>query len=294
VARDIFEKINFIIKAIFDPCDAPLTIWIETAKPALLEAFLTYYLLDMTQILTTYLRPSKAIARARFRRKGGMGSKAGRKGKKGIISRVIGIDPSDEIGKIIPGAEHVRGRRVTGGVIHLWVVFGVIERINYFWFLISIIIDFFYNWWSGLAKTIYCQLQSSAVLVTINEHLPQLGAAGWAATPLGDVMKIRGEIEVSFNNIALGAYPWNATITATVRNQWDTPAESGIRFQSGPSEGSAVLAETFVQLAPGAEASITLSYTGRGPAALSIRDRCTGANTDLYDLTLIVQSLDDA
>jgi hypothetical protein len=292
-APDIFDKINFIIKAIFDPCDAPLTVYVETALPALLEAFITYYLLDFSQIFTSFVTPSKAIGRARSRRKGGMGSKAGRKGKKGIVSKVIGLDPSDEIGKNLPGAERVRGRVVTGGVIHMWQVFGVIERINYWWFVLSIVIDFFFNWFSGLAKTFYCEHQGSAMLVVDRETLPMIGGAGWLATSLFNIQKIRGEIEWFGNNGVIGPLPFTAVFTATISNPTDNPGEGGIRLYAGTSESSAIIGQAFVNLDAGATGTLTVKYDGHGGTAFSLRDRAEGAHLVLTDIKFWVMSTED-
>lgn len=284
----IWDKINFIVKAFFDPCDAPLTVMAQTAAPALLEALISYYALDLGNIISGYSRPSRAIMRQRGQRKGRWGYKAGRMRKRGILSKAAGYDPGDELGKRLPGAERLRGRVVTGGVVHLWAAFGVIERFNYWWMLISIIIDFFFNWFSALEKTVFCQATGSTVLLATRSDLGQLPIGGWATLPVPDVEKIRGEISWFFSNGAMGDVIGTAVLTCRAVNGADTPRTTGIAIRISGGGPNYPGAQVITTLGPNSEGALTVSCEIPRGAIFTTQDYSLSTAVTLRDVYLSV------
>lgn len=199
-------RLNTITKFVADPCDAPFTVYVETLWPALLEALITYYMLDLKNIIAGFARPSKAIGRQRGMKKGRRGYKAGRKTKRGILRRALGFDPSDSLGKYFGGFFGMQDRRVSAGIVTLWIAEGLIERLLFWLLIMEIGIQFFYRWSSLLLETRYCREQHLGVLLveggtnlvsniieyngfvggqTVKQRGPLVWAPGGIATPRG-------------------------------------------------------------------------------------------------------------
>ncbi len=165
------DKINYVIEFAMDACDAPVQVYVRTLWPALLEALITYYAVDMTQIFTAYVKPHGAL---RGRRGGGhgrakpkptgpdRGSGKGKGAKRTWLKRwraYSGFDPWDWLGRNLLGAEAAAARSVTPGVITMWTVYDLEQRVAYWLMMYEITEQFFYRWSSGVANSVYCQEQ---------------------------------------------------------------------------------------------------------------------------------------
>ena len=47
---DALARVNYVVNYIFDPCDAPITVLLETLWPALLKMVLSLYAVDAAQV----------------------------------------------------------------------------------------------------------------------------------------------------------------------------------------------------------------------------------------------------
>ena len=140
-----FEQINYIKKFVSNPCDAPWTVYVELFFPALGKALLMILAFGMDDVLRGFFRP-KGVRGPWHRRRG-------RKGK----ARFRGIPEIGEaIGSRLPGAEEVRGRSVSQGVKHMWMVDGVLQRILWYWLLVDVVVEGLYQWTSMINKTEFC------------------------------------------------------------------------------------------------------------------------------------------
>lgn len=153
-------KINYIINFFMDMCDAPYSVYVETLWPALLEAFWTYYKPDLVQIFTGYVRPLGMYKNIRG------GSHGGGKRKKRPTrtwnkywNKFSSFDPNNEIAKWLPIDPTDRYRTPGRGVITLWQLFDVQQRVAYWCMIYEITEEFFYNWSNGVAASYYCQQQ---------------------------------------------------------------------------------------------------------------------------------------
>jgi hypothetical protein len=191
---DIFTKINFIIQFWLDPCDAPWTAYAETALPAALEALATYFALDWKQIFTSYVRPAKAMGMARRRQKGGSNNKRGRPGQRGRNRGMRPYDPNDTLGKSMPGAERLRGRKITGALIHLWIIEGLIERLLFWIFFVELVAQFLYRWASLMFESRFCQALDDAVLLKEGGTYTEGAGSDWQILVVDTVRKVRGNI----------------------------------------------------------------------------------------------------
>lgn len=139
------DKVNGIINFAQNPCNAPWYLYAETALPAAGKAVLTLLDFGFDDVVRGALRPRglRSHGHTRGRKRGGGGSR--------------GIPEIGElIGSQIPGAETAKGRQVSQGVRHLWIVDGVIQRLLWYWLVVDVTVDFFYNWSSAIMQTEFC------------------------------------------------------------------------------------------------------------------------------------------
>lgn len=160
----VVERLNYISSFFFDPCDAPLSLYVETMLPALLEAAILWYSPVPDEIFTAWARPSRALGRMRSGRKGTGGSKAGRWGKNSKVMKVINFDTNEFIGKRLPGAELLGEATLFRGTAFLWRIFGFLQLLGLMWLVWEVVSGFFAKWFSLLYETEYCQATTTAVL----------------------------------------------------------------------------------------------------------------------------------
>lgn len=160
----VLERLNYIKNFFFDPCDAPLTLYVETMLPALLEAAILWWSPVPDEIFTAWARPSRALGRMRSSRKGTGGSKAGRWGKNSKIMKVINFDTNEFIGKRLPGAELLGEVTLFRGTAFLWRIFGMLQLLGLMWLVWEVVSGFFAKWFSLLYETEYCKETVAVVL----------------------------------------------------------------------------------------------------------------------------------
>lgn len=262
------DKVNFIVRAIMDPCDAPLEVWLETLFPALLKFLWSYFQPSWLDILTAYARPSRAIGKARGGRKGSHG----KRGSRWKRINPFAFDTSEFVGKNLAGFTDASSRSVSSGVIHLWTWFGFLERIFFWWFVISLIIDFFFNWFSQLYKTEYCSENLRAVVRTTGPTQGAIGIMNWFGGNWSEVEKIRGPITFNYAATTIGAYEVLAMLAATATDVGlgTGGSEAGIRLRivTGPQSG--VRFTHSEVLPPHGSAGLAVSAKIKGPCTFVI------------------------
>lgn len=276
---DIFEKVNFIWRYIIDPCDAPMTVYVNTALPALLKLFKAWYMPDLQNILLNILRPGQQGTRSRAGSKYRPGWKHSWKGRDGWLRRFLGWSLDDIIGKYFNGLFGLEDRKVSDGLSSLWFIFGIVERINFWIFVANITTDFFYDWFSGIHKLKYCESQPLSVLCRAGPGYRMAVIIGWSALLPTVTLKQRGalfEITGVVQSGVQGAIVVMANYTAL--NDRDDPAVIGVRITciSGPDAGKVVQAVAPVPV--GAQSQVAISGEFRSPCIVWCEDACNGAN----------------
>lgn len=140
------EKVNYVIDSWASPCEAPWYIYVETLWPAALEAFIVLITFGWDDVLRGFWRPR------------GLGHRTGkRKGK--FKGRRLPRFPElgDLIGKNLPGADQVKGRKWGTGGKALWRIDTLLQRGMFWWLVADVTVDFAYNWTSLLYATQWCQ-----------------------------------------------------------------------------------------------------------------------------------------
>ncbi len=144
---DYFDKVNYVIKSWTIACDAPWYIYIETLKPALLAAFITFITFGWDDVARGWARPPDRHAR---RRSGKRGRKKGR-GFRGIP------EFGDAVGRNLPGSDAVKGANWSNGLRTLWRIDSVAQMALFWWLVADILIDFSFDWTSALYETRWCK-----------------------------------------------------------------------------------------------------------------------------------------
>lgn len=143
---DSFDKVNFVIDAWTTGCDAPWYIYVETMKPALLNAFITLITFGWDDVLRGYLRPKGLYKRRTSKKKRGRGRGIRRFPEVG-----------NELGKHLPGSTNLRSANWSVLGKSLWRIDGVMEQVRFFWLVARITEDFAFEWTSLLYESYWCQ-----------------------------------------------------------------------------------------------------------------------------------------
>lgn len=198
-----FDKINFLVDFFIDPCDAPITVYVESLKPALLDFLISYYQADLTNININLFRWSFRIPKPKGGRKGRHGNKSNKPKGPGFLRGILTFDIDQFISSKIALFQRLPKQKATFGIATLWAIEGVIERINFWLFIFEIALDFFFAWSSLIKKSVYCQAQGDNVLLAEGGAQTLTGVFGWVGLLMPNIRKIRGHITWNF---ASGGY----------------------------------------------------------------------------------------
>ena len=144
-----FDKVNYVIDSWAMPCEAPWYIYVQTLKPALLEAFIMLISFGWGDVARGFARPPGLNVRRTGKRKGKFGK---------------GIKKFPEIGNMLgdklPGAQQVQATKY--GVLGkaLWRIDGMVQQGLFYWLVADIAEEFAFNWTSLLYETTWCRASS--------------------------------------------------------------------------------------------------------------------------------------
>lgn len=141
-----FDKVNYVIDAWARPCDAPWYIYIETLKPALLEAFITLLTFGWDDVARGYLRPRGLNMRRTGKRKGKWARAVPRFPELGEL-----------IGENLPGSDAAKGTKWSNGLKTLWRIDSAVQGLLFWWLVADVTVDLAFNWTSVLYETRWCQ-----------------------------------------------------------------------------------------------------------------------------------------
>ncbi len=163
-----FDKINYVIDSWADACEAPWYIYIETLKPAALEAFIVLITFGWADVI-----------RGRFRPKG-LGRRTSK--RKGKWSKRIPAFPEfgNTIGKHLPFAEQIEDFvHYNQGAKNLWRIDNAMQAGLFFWLVADVAEDFAFNWTSLLYKTYWCRQSHLGRFSFHNTTQPAKSAGTW-------------------------------------------------------------------------------------------------------------------
>lgn len=171
------QKVNGVMSFIENPCNAPWVVYAELALPAATDVVIELLSFDFPDVVRGALRP-RGLRGHRHFRKGARGGK----GSGGIP------ELGEIVGKSIPHSATARGRHVSQGVKNLWILDGVIQRVLWYWLIVSLTTDFFYEWTTAVMRSEYCskQGQGNAFAQADNAILTNT-FGGWSGVPSPDI-----------------------------------------------------------------------------------------------------------
>lgn len=143
---DSFDKVNFVIDAWTTGCDAPWYIYIETMKPAALEAFIVLISFGWADVIRGRLRPK------------GLGRRTSK--RKGRWNRRLPSFPEigNTLGKSIPLGEQLEDFVKWGNATRfLWRIDNAMQAALFMWLVADVAEDFVFNWTSLLYESYWCQ-----------------------------------------------------------------------------------------------------------------------------------------
>lgn len=143
---DSFDKINFVIDSWTTGCDAPWYIYIETMKPAALEAFIVLISFGWADVLRGALRP-KGLGRRTMKKKGRWNKR-----------RPSFPEVGNTLGKNLPFAEQLDDFVKWGSKTKfLWRIDNAMQAGLFMWLVADVAEDFAFNWTSLLYESYWCQ-----------------------------------------------------------------------------------------------------------------------------------------
>lgn len=253
VPHEIEDRIDFVVQWLIDPCDAPITVWLEKFWPAFGELVLEWYAFDLLNMFKAFLKPNLYAIEGRSSRHWGKGEKGKRKGWTNWIRLTVSFDPSEWLGNNVWGAEELRARQIPPLAGYLWIFEGLIERFLWYCMVLDLVTAFAYRWMSAVVETRYCQAADDPVFLGSIASTPLLAIFGMDTLGIWQPDKMRN---LSFyNGFGVGGNQGGGTASwsGTVSQPSDAP---GVRHlvcrctvQAGPSAGRFV--ETSYTFGPG-------------------------------------------
>ncbi len=185
------QRLPFIYRQFVDPCDAPITVWIEAFWPAFLHAIITWYQVDLLQIVRTMWKPPLMGWRLRGGRHGGGPSRSRRGGFRSKFGKIVGFDPNDYVGNALNPFADEEMVMLLPGEIFFWTSIEVLILFFFEYQIYDISTAFLYEWTSGVSRSPYCHARDDAVLLATAPGYPLLGIFGWDPVGILDASKQR-------------------------------------------------------------------------------------------------------
>jgi hypothetical protein len=148
------SRLNTITEFVEFSCGDDWFVYVETLLPAVGNLFIVLLDFGWDDVARGFLRPAGIRSRFKFREGDGDGKK--KKKKKGKGKKFEIPELGEEIGKRLPGARAIKGRKVGSLSKWFWRIDGLAQRALWYWLVIDLTIDFFYIWSTGIMKHERC------------------------------------------------------------------------------------------------------------------------------------------
>lgn len=182
---------TFIVRQFVDPCDAPITIWLETMGPALVHALIAWFAVDLVQIVRTMFTPPLYGWRMRNQGHRSGLNKSRKKGLKSFLGKIVEFDPNAYVGNALSPFADEEMVMLLPGEVYFVTLTDVVILAAFYWSVIDVGTGFLYEWTSAVAQTKYCQARDDASFLATAPGYPLLGIFGWDAVGILDVSKSR-------------------------------------------------------------------------------------------------------
>lgn len=265
----LIDKVNYIVRFIEDPCDAPWVVYLETAIPPAGRLLLSWFSFGLDDLIRGYFRP-KGLRSGRHGRGGRRGGKPRtRLGR--FIARIPGLgdDVGNFIGKRLPGAKAARGRQVSDGVKHLWIIDNRLQQLLLWWLIVDLVTTFLYEWASALQESEICKRSRSESMVADGLGGGVAGIQDWVALEVPNVLRTTPNIDWLVSTATLPAGSWTVVVALQLENTGAFPQEQRTRLIRPDVAGDVVAETSKPGIFPGQEAEHVLVYDFEGPGQVT-------------------------
>jgi hypothetical protein len=248
------RKWNRVIDFASNPCDAPLSTWFQTFRPAAGKAVITLLSFGIDDVARGYFRPKGIYPRGCLGRK--------RRGRSAVGIPELG----EEIGKRLPAAEGIKSRSFGTVEKYLWLGDGIAQRVLFWLMVADIVTDFTYDWATGIYREGFCSTAARS-----NLQASKTTYQSQDTEPPKWVLGNPGTVEYQRNAAFFADYPpqlfttrpARATLAWTIQNNSGVAGVVTLRL-IGAEEGD--VAEQVLAIAAGGTASGTVFSTRPGRA----------------------------
>lgn len=251
------DKVNTVVKFTQNPCNAPWTVYFESALISAGKQIIVLLSFGLDDIIRGYFRP-RGVYQARR-------SPFGRRGKSRPRRGSIVPEIGEMIGKRLPGAERARGRSVTQGVKNIWIIDGVLQRLLWYWLVVDVTVDFFYTWATLVQESSFCQTADQGRALRTGVSSPMLGLAGWQGVLAPTAVYTEGPIITAIGSYQLLQGTWEVTVAATFNNASDATMQVALTLSRSPVNPEPFASSGTVAVAPHSTQGLVAHATIRGP-----------------------------
>lgn len=275
----VIDRVNYVIETWNNPCDAPWYVYLETAKPAALEALVMLACFDVDDVVRYIFRPANL--------RGGGHIRSRRRGRKGRKRARLG----ERIRNKVAPLRAIKHRKVTTGVKTLWVIDGIGQRLLWWWLVIDVATGFAYNWTSLLYKTEHCQMAlGPGALGAETGPKTHGGIATFQAIRWDRISYMRGEVGGGPFSFSVGEGDWSVEVGISFFNFTMGFTTCGLRLTLDSADGRHVISGGPITIAAGQTGSLNLGGKIRGPGGLGLEYHSFSGWVDLTGI-LYVQGI---
>ncbi len=247
----IIDRVNYVVETWNNPCRAPWYVYLETAKPAALEALVMLACFDVDDVVRYLFRPAnlRGGGHIRSRRRG-----KGRKRKPRLGERIRN--------KVAP-LRALKNRKVTNGVKTLWVIDGIGQRLLWWWLVADVASGFLYNWTSLLYKTEFCQMALSPGSLGAKTGPLTVGATpGIEAVNWTEIDYIEGGVQGGPFSFSLHGGTFQIQAGFTLQNNTIHSADTEMVLVINGPGGQKIISSGRITISPGSGASLNVGGQG--------------------------------
>lgn len=259
------------------PCETTAYVYVEALAGALTNAILTLVAFDMGDVLRGHFRP-ESVRRWRH----------GRKGRKGYFKKAFIPETGEVVAKWIEGSDPIPGHWEEESAKWLWEVDGVFQRIGYFWMVMNIVGDFWYDLNTGIVSAPESDCGDL-------DRLNRKGAPAWTGVQGWNVLDLdeliwQQNIDSDNFGCVVGDGSFVAILASNIHNKQVIHEEltCGVRLWISSFVQSKVEYGAIATIPHGATHTSIARATFEGPANISWEGFKEGAECDFLNTTVVV------
>ncbi|MBW7998510.1 MAG: hypothetical protein FVQ81_18440 [Candidatus Glassbacteria bacterium] len=192
IPGSIVTRVNFIVRMVMNPCDAPLVVYVETMWPAALEAAITAVDFGLADIARCVFRPWGLMKTA--------GGRSRRTKRPKLIRRLM---------RRIPLLRLVQDRKIGRNLKWLWIIDTKLQYVLLWLLIIDVVSEFLYRWTSALYCTAPCLMsQAAGAALGFTDGDVHLALSGWTPMVWKETKYERGSATISLGGARMGPGKW--------------------------------------------------------------------------------------